>query len=68
MLVEEQNRRISELEEAVRTGRELKANPDTVTELNPPPVSDEGTGPEEAHERGFWRRVADWFGFGRAQP
>ena len=93
-MVEEQNRRISELEEAVRTGRALEASPDTAPvpspvepSLGPPPAApdvsgkippaDEGadaaTKPGEATEprsgeRGFWKRVADWFGFGEQRP
>ncbi len=92
-LVEEQNRRISELEEAVRTGgRELEKNREHLAKVldegevtqnfaefndSAPPVeskaqnetlkSEESTGPE-AHEPGFWRRVAAWFGFGVRRP
>ncbi len=50
-LVEEQNRRISELEEAVRTGRELEASPETVPtpspvepSLGPPPATPDVSG------------------------
>lgn len=69
VLVEEQNRRLAELEETVRGGRELEAssepapekpakdNPDTVSEL------DEGASPE-TRDPGPWRRVLAWFGFG----
>ena len=50
--IEENNRRISELEEAVRTGRELE-NPLNSAELNPPVVSDhvleEGPEPSPEH-------------------
>jgi hypothetical protein len=71
-LVEEQNRRIGELEEAVRTGRELPAGEATEPQDGPegPP---EGYGPgataegAEAHdtrgERGAWQRLREWFGF-----
>lgn len=78
-LVEEQNRRIAELEEAVRTGRELEAPRDEPQ----PPETDAARGvdmpeangdthaaPEresggaEPENEGVWRRVARWFGFG----
>lgn len=52
MLVEEQNRRISELEEAVRTGRELENKAPKMGSLNPPVVSHDVSeeGPEPSPE------------------
>lgn len=79
-LLEEQNRRIAELEEAVRTRRELEAPPD---EPGPPETdaetpegieTPEATGDThvttqgESGGRGVWRRVARWFGFGMDRP
>lgn len=78
-LVEEQNRRISELEEAVRTGspsRELE--PPTGPDLGGEGVPDEiaaappaDAGPEPGQDRADtnpWRRVLAWFGFGVRRP
>lgn len=51
-LIEEQNRRISELEEAVRTGRELESGPATVAGADTPVVSEDVSeeGPEPSPE------------------
>ncbi len=87
-LVEEQNRRIAELEEAVRTGRELEAPRDEPeppeTDADAPEGTEtpeaakdtdaatqrepEGAEEERPEERGVWRRVARWFGFGLDRP
>ena len=84
VLVEEQNRRIAELEEAVRTGRELEAPRDepeppqtgaeTPEGIETPEAAEdthaaterapEGVQTEQPEDRGVWRRVARWFGFG----
>ncbi len=89
-LVEEQNRRIAELEEAVRIGRELEAprgepqtpetdavTPEAATEP-PAEVAEEthastqhapaNVEAERAGDRGVWRRLARWFGFGEDRP
>ena len=76
-VVEEQNARIAELEEAVRTGRELTAGeaveaqdgPEDPAEGHDPGDPLGGTeAPAEREERGVWRRVLDWFGFGVNRP
>ena len=77
VVVEEQNRRIGELEEALRTGRELPAGeaveaqdgPEDPAEGHDPGDPLRGTeAPAEREERGVWRRVLDWFGFGVDRP
>jgi hypothetical protein len=74
-LVEEQNHRIAELEEVVRTGRprEIEASvgavEETPAEVNPVTITGlEKTTEPEARERGVWRRLAGWFGFGVHRP
>lgn len=87
-LVEEQNRRIAELEKAVRTGRELEAPRDEPgppkTDAETPEGTEtpeaagatdvatqrepEGAEANQAEDRGVWRRVARWFGFGANRP
>lgn len=69
-LVEEQNARISELEEAVRTGRELESPSEPVQPGEVAPATDAG-GPATGQDRadtGPWRRVLAWFGFGVRRP
>ncbi len=69
-LVEEQNRRISELEEAVRTGRELEPPPsdaEKLRESGEDATPDEDTG-QTGRDTGLWRHVSAWFGFGGSRP
>jgi len=68
-LVEEQNHRIAELEETVRTTRELEApsEPERPNVAYPPSVPFELPDPP-VEERSLWQRVAGWFGFGEARP
>ena len=80
-LVEEQNVRIAELEEAVRTGRELEASegaePTSDTETHsagdptpasPTPVASPEDDREPGPEAKPWQRVLAWFGFGVRRP
>ncbi len=76
---EEHTRRISELEEAVRTGRELEAPGGLAGDEESVEVLEEETrrsdvldNPQEEVRpeirRGPWRRVLAWFGFGVRRP
>jgi hypothetical protein len=61
MLVEEQTRRISELEESVRTGRELESPQDDQLVAGPEPTVEPS---QDQDDTNLWQRVAAWFGFG----
>jgi hypothetical protein len=68
-LVEEQNRRISELEEAVRGEAGAPELESPSEPVQPTPAVEAKPDPGQEHgETSLWRRVADWFGFGVRRP
>ncbi|HVF02790.1 MAG TPA: hypothetical protein VNA27_15810 [Rubrobacteraceae bacterium] len=67
-LVEEQNRRISELEEAVRTGRELEPPQGEPVQPDQPTPAEETDPGQDQGDTSPWRRVLAWFGFGFGGP